>query len=180
VPEASEPAEDTATDLAVTASVRPRLPARRPSEAAPPQTEAPGLFGGLRLPPSETIESPLAAYRRSGVDLAATGGGGTSSSGTGFQSARSGGNSDRTNYAGRVLVHLNRAPSVPVSGRGFARVLFIIEPDGSLAYVDVTDSSGSPSIDRAAKQQVRNAAPFPKPPNGKRRQLSFVYQTPLG
>jgi len=74
-------------------------------------------------------------------------------------------------------MHLNRATVVHVSGRGFARVLFQINPDGSLAWVDVIDSSGSDEIDRAAKAQVQNAAPFPRPPNGKSRKLSFAYRS---
>lgn len=77
---------------------------------------------------------------------------------------------------GLVLVHLNQSEPVYVSARGFAQVFFQIDPDGSLAWVDIVDTSGSAELERAAKEQVRRAAPFPRPPNGTSRKLSFYYQ----
>lgn len=170
------PATDSdEVETAVLTSLRPRLPERRPESEQGGTGEAANRRSSLEAP-STTIESPLAAYRRNGTDLTVKRGGGRLSGGLGFEGSGGTGNSDQTNYAGRVLVHLNRAPVVPVSGRGAARVLFVINPDGSLASVDVFDTTGSADIDRAAKAQIRTAAPFPPPPGGTRRTLSFVYR----
>ncbi|WP_170425991.1 energy transducer TonB family protein [Ruegeria arenilitoris] len=171
-PEASpEPAPEAATDgteLAVTSSIRPQRPERQPT----PQRR--GVQGGARdfsalQFPSEEVESPLYAYRREGLDAFTSGNSGSRSGGRGP------GNSDTTNYAGEVLVHLNRAPVVFVSARGFAKVFFEINPDGTLAWVDIVDSSGSAEVDRAARAQVQAASPFPLPPGGVSRKLSFFY-----
>lgn len=177
VPENSETAkaedESGGSDLAVTSSLRPRLPSRRPS--AEPVGRLDGSTGpsDVRVAPSQLIESPLTTYQRDGIDLF----GGAQPGGLGFRGSRSAGNSDTTNYAGRVLVHLNRAPAIRVSALGYARVLFQINPDGTLAWVDIIDSTGSQEIERAAKAQVRNAAPFPRPPKGASRKLAFVYRS---
>lgn len=147
-----------------------------------PPVKPPGLQGGLqdldhlRIDPSQRMESPLVVYQRDGVDLTLRRDSGSSSSGRGFADSRGPGNSDVTNYAGRVLVHLNRAPVVFTPARGYARVFFEIKPDGTLAWVDVIDSSGSREVNRAAKEQVRTAAPFPRPPGGASRKLSFIYR----
>ncbi len=166
VPDQVEPTE---TGPAVTASLRPRLPDQRPDPDQSGAENGSDEFANLRFP-TQVIESPLTQYQREGVDSFTSGNSGNRSGGRGP------GNSDTTNYAGRVLVHLNRAPVVFVPVRGFARVFFQIDPDGSLAWVDVIDSSGSPEVDRAAKAQVRAAAPFPRPPGGVSRKLSFYYQ----
>ena len=178
--EASEPLDEDAelpipdteaneSKQAVVSSLRPRLPDRRPQPALRGALNPSNNFEALRFP-EQTIESPLATYQREGIDAFRQNRGGTRSGGRGP------GNSDSTNYAGQVLVHLNRAPIVYVAGRGYARVFFQIDPDGSLAWVDVVESSGSPEIERAAKEQVRTAAPFPRPPGGVSRKLSFFYQ----
>ncbi len=176
-PDTKEPVETPGgSELAVAVSPRPRLPENRPVE------QPAGLPGGsadvssLLTRPTQLMESPLIAYQRGRTDLTFQPSGGAPPGGSGSIDARAGGNSDTTNYAGRVLVHLNRAPTVPVSGRGYARVFFEISPDGSLAWVDVIDGSGTPEIDQAAKAQVRAAAPFPRPPQGAARKLIFVYR----
>lgn len=178
VPETSETTETEeeadGSELAVVSSPRPQVPTRQPPTDPTGQREGSAEFSELLFPP--LIESPLTAYRRDRTDLSVRSNSGTSSDGLGFSGSGGTGNSDVTNYAGRVLVHLNRAPKVPVSGRGFARVFFVINPDGTLATVSIIDSTGAQQIDRAAKAQVRAAAPFPPPPQGTRRQITFVYQ----
>ena len=167
---------DANSDQTVTASLRPRL--RTPRQSSEPE----GIPDGApeqretRLAPSQLIESPLAAYRRDGTNVFAGRSGGARSGGIGFRNSSGPGNSDVTNYAGRILVHLNRVPPVGVSGRGWARVFFEINPDGTLAWVDIIDGVGSQDIERAAKAQVRNGVPFPRPPEGKSRKLNFVYR----
>ena len=44
------------------------------------------------------------------------------------------------------------------------RVQLAIRPDGTLAYVDVTSTSGVPVYDESAVKAVRRAAPFPPVP----------------
>lgn len=160
---------------AVQTSPRPRL--RQPQAAQEPLgvRNSPQTLREFLRDPNRVIESPLTAYRRDGADPFLRGGGGNRG-GNGFTSARGPGNSDVTNYAGQVIVHLNRTRRIAVSERGWARVFFRINPDGSLAWVDVLDGSGSAEVDRGAKAQVRAAAPFPRPPSGTTRQLTFIYQ----
>ncbi len=164
------PEEQTgASDQAVTVSKRPRLPDRRPTTETPKSLDGFSNFDNLRNP-TRTVESPLSLYQKEGADPF------RASRSRNHSSGRGTGNSNTTNYAGQVLVHLNQAPVVYVPVRGFAQVFFEINPDGSLAWVDIVDSSGSPEIERAARDQVIRAAPFPRPPSGSSRRLSFYYQ----
>ncbi|MBV1927868.1 MAG: TonB family protein [Rhodobacteraceae bacterium] len=181
VPEPSPEDPETATakdepdgsDLAVATSLRPQLLERQPSTETIGQSDSSKEFSDLLTPP--LIESPLTAYLRDGTDPKVQKDSGTQSGGLGFADSRGPGNSDVTNYAGLVLVHLNRAPSVHVSAQGSATVFFVINPDGTLGRIDIIDSSGSQAINRAAKAQIQSAAPFPRPPKGVRRRLSFIY-----
>lgn len=141
-----------------------------------PQPLFPGLrngFDNLRNP-SQTVESPLETFRRDGAQAFVGGFGIQSGSAA---NSRGPGNSDTTNYAGRVLVHLNRTRPVHVKAVGFARVYFEINPDGSLNWVEIIDSSGNSDINRAARAQIQSAVPFPIPPNGASRALSFMYSS---
>ncbi|EEE37717.1 TonB family C-terminal domain protein [Rhodobacteraceae bacterium KLH11] len=158
-----------ASEQAVLASKRPRLPDRRPAAEPEPTLDGFRSFDNLRNP-QQVVESPLTRYQKEGADPFRV------SSGQSQQGGRGRGNSSTTNYAGEVLVHLNRAPVVFVTVRGFAQVFFEINPDGSLAWVNIVDSSGSRELERAAREQIRRAAPFPPPPGGKSRKLSFYYQ----
>ena len=173
--DAEETPEAESSDTTLTTSLRPQS---RPESL---QTEEQGLFGDTETntsvpAPTEIIESPLTAYSRDGVDLFAGQRSNSRSQASGFDGGRGPGNSNVTNYAGLVLVHLNRIPPVRVSARGWARVAFRINPDGSLASVDIIDGSGSSDIDRAARAQIRQGVPFPKPPDGQSKILSFVYR----
>ena len=176
-PDTATPDGSQATDLAIATSPRPRLPSRSAPDASVVQPL--GLPGGstdfsaLRSPP--LIESPLQTYLRDRTELVLREDG-RSQSGLGFLDFRNSGNAGVTNYAGQVLVHLNRAPAVSVTGLGAARVYFEINPDGSLARVDVIESTGSQDVNRAAREQVRVAAPFPRPPSGTRTSLSFIFR----
>lgn len=163
----------------------PVMPLPEPENTAKPEenaaeSEPQPLFPGLRngfdnlRNPSQTIESPLETFRREGAQASVGGFGIQSGSAA---NSRGAGNSNTTNYAGRVLVHLNRTRPVHVKAIGFARVYFEINPDGSLNWVEIIDSSGNSEIDRAAKAQIQSAVPFPIPPNGATRQLSFTYST---
>jgi len=165
--------ETDGSDLAVVASLRPRLSEPRPSAESLGLSDGSAEFSELLFPP--LIESPLTAYLRDRADLIVRQNGGAQSGGPGFLDSRGPGNSDVTNYAGQVLVHLNHAPPVRVSARGSARVFLEINADGTLARVDIIDSTGSKEVERAAKAQIRSAAPFPRPPKGASYRLTFVY-----
>ncbi|WP_299426453.1 TonB family protein [uncultured Shimia sp.] len=138
------------------------------------------LFPGLRngfddlRNPTQTLESPLETFKREGAHASVGGFGIPSGSAA---NSRGPGNSDTTNYAGRVLVHLNRTRPVHVKATGFARVYFEIAPNGSINWVEIIDSSGNDAVNRAARTQIQSAVPFPRPPNGERRQLSFLYSS---
>ena len=172
-PVEQEPEETEAEpqDGAVSASRRPRSrPQATPTQQ---QTSVAGTegFENLRFP-TQTIESPLTSYSRSGVDDFA---GRVPNSGSILDQGP--GNADTTNYAGQILVHLNSKDPVAVSIEGWARVSFVINPDGSLGAVYVIDGSGSLQVESAAKTQVRRGAPFPRPPGGESRLLTFVYSS---
>ncbi|WP_323769516.1 TonB family protein [Antarctobacter sp.] len=79
------------------------------------------------------------------------------------------GNASASNYPGLVMRKLSRAGRPKVNARGTAVVSFTVTSSGGLASVSLSRSSGSSTLDRAALQVVRNAAPFPPPPSGARR-----------
>ena len=180
-PETDDPEALTAVESedgsgsAVTTSLRP--PKERPSAVAAGVPDGVPQQGDQKGRAPGTMESPLAAYKRTGVDPFASGGGGTGSRTTGFSGSRNPGNARTTNYVGRVLVQLNRSPVVYPSAKGTARVSFGINPDGTVAWVSVLDSKGSRDIKRAASAQVRSAAPFPPPPQGTSPRMVFVYSS---
>ncbi len=157
---------ETGASTAVARSLRP--PKDRPS------AEALGVPDRPRQPRASPgrVVSPLAAYKNSGVDLLSGAGGG----GSAFSGARGPGNATATNYAGQILMRLNRAPVVYASARGVARVSFQINADGSLGWIRILNSSGSRDIEEAARAQVRSAAPFPRPPSGTSKTLVFNYR----
>lgn len=167
--------ETSGSDRAIVSSLRPQLPTRRPPSEPEGQPDGTTTQDAAPQRP-RLIESPLTAYRRDGTDLTIKRRGGTPSGGSGSQNFRGTGNSDVTNYAGRVFVHLNRAPAVRVVGRGYVRVFFEINPDGSVERIDIIESSGSVDIERAAKAQIRAAEPLPRPPNGNVRRMSLYYR----
>lgn len=171
-----EKSEPAVTEPTLTTSVRPRVRPQRQVSALQGASDGASELRETRLAPSQTIESPLTAYQRDGSNAFAGQSGGTRSGGIGFRNSSGPGNSDVTNYAGQVLVHLNRVRPVAVSAKGWARVFFEINPDGTLASVDIIDGVGSLEIESAAKAQVRNGVPFPRPPGGKSRKLNFVYR----
>lgn len=171
--EAAE-AREVASGSAVTRSLRP--PKERPTQPVPGMPDAVQQEDAERAGATGTIESPVTSYKRTGIDpfaaIRSTAGRGA----TGFSGSRGPGNASETNYAGQVLVRLNRFPAVRPSARGVAQVSFEINPDGTVAWINILSSTGSPDIRRAASDQVRRAAPFPPPPDGTSQRLVFTYQ----
>ena len=70
-----------------------------------------------------------------------------------------------TTYGAGVYAALARQKPTAVE-RGRTTVTFDIGASGALGDVRVGQSSGSAQLDQIALQTVRNAAPFPPPPNG--------------
>ena len=134
-------------------SLRPRLPLQRRSKEL--ENSLNGTTSQTALPQrSQLIESPLAAYRRDGTDLTFLNNSNSQSGGSGGRNFQGTGNSDVTNYAGRVFMHLNRAPPIRVAGRGYVRVFLRLPfPDGSVARIDIIESSGSKDIERPLKNK---------------------------
>ena len=76
------------------------------------------------------------------------------------------GNAARSNYAGKVNRKITRVRRPKTRDRGTVKITFKIAPNGQLSTVRVSKSSGKASLDKAALDLVRRAAPFPKPPKG--------------
>ncbi|MGD9918530.1 MAG: TonB family protein [Paenirhodobacter sp.] len=77
-------------------------------------------------------------------------------------------------YGAAVIQRIRKTPQKRGSGRGTARVGFEIGASGGLAAVRILRSSGSATLDAAALDHIRRAAPFPPPPEG-RATFSFDF-----
>lgn len=86
-----------------------------------------------------------------------------------------GGAAASASYGRAVLTQISRTRKARAPSRGRTVVAFSISDAGSLASVQVLQSSGSPDLDRVALDHIRRAAPFPKPPSGAQRQFSFEF-----
>jgi TonB family protein len=159
--------DDPQLATAVTRSLRP--PAERPSQ------ETFGLEDGSGQEPAGN-NTPQSVTQRTGLELLAEAGNAVRYGSNPLSTGRATGNSEFTNYAGEVLTKLNRSPVLFAEEQGNARVQFQIDPDGSVAWVRILSSRGTPGIERAAIAQVRSAGPFPPPPEGTTPRLVFVYQ----
>lgn len=72
-------------------------------------------------------------------------------------------------YLADLRARIERQRRYPADARrrgdeGVATAAIVIAPDGSLASVSITRTSGSYALDRMAKRMVSRAAPFPPPP----------------
>jgi protein TonB len=76
---------------------------------------------------------------------------------------------DRSNYAGKIVAHLQRYKSYPREAAnkrltGIATLTFSISADGRVKSVKLQGSSGAPILDQAALATVQRASPFPAIP----------------
>ena len=76
-----------------------------------------------------------------------------------------------------MIVPLIRFPpgSQQIPRRGPAAVGFIVDARGRLAAITIVKASGVPSIDMAVVAAIRQAAPYPPPPNGMPLGLEMHY-----
>lgn len=82
------------------------------------------------------------------------------------------GNSDLTNYAGKVWRKIQRArPNSTHSGTTV--IALSISARGRLTSVNIARSSGSPQLDQLALRAARKAAPFPAPPDHTAHRFTF-------
>ncbi|WP_420003846.1 TonB family protein [Arenibacterium sp. LLYu02] len=84
------------------------------------------------------------------------------------------GNAAVSNYPGLVMRQISRQRKPRTSIKGVAQVSFAIDANGGLASVRIAQSSGSAELDDLALRQIRQAAPFPPPPSGARRQYTIA------
>lgn len=124
--------------------------------------------------------SPLAASpgaaeaeRRGVAEGVETGASNDVGSGTGATTEA--GNAVASNYPGAVMRKINRTRKPRVGVQGTATVGFKIAANGTLAGVQILQSSGENAIDQAALDHLRRAAPFPAPPAGAQRKFQVEY-----
>ncbi len=76
------------------------------------------------------------------------------------------GNAAASNYPGKVYSKIQRTRQKSAGGSGAAMVAFAVGAGGQITSISLAGSSGNASLDRAALDHVRRAAPFPAPPDG--------------
>ena len=78
---------------------------------------------------------------------------------------------------GLLVAHMQISPGLRGSSTRFVGQLqFSVDGAGNLAESEIFQPSGSPELDAAAVAAVRQAAPFPTPPQGQPRGFMFTYE----
>ncbi|ATW03368.1 hypothetical protein CHN51_07380 [Sphingorhabdus sp. YGSMI21] len=77
--------------------------------------------------------------------------------------------SAETSWQARLLAHLEKFRRYPAGAKarreqGVAYIRFRMDREGRLVSAQLSRSSGSRRLDKAALETIRRAAPFPKPP----------------
>ncbi len=84
-------------------------------------------------------------------------------------STQSGGRND--GYGSKVRACIQPSVAFPTPPRGnlnpAVQYRVDLRPDGTVANVKLTRSSGNPNFDRAVETGIRRCSPFPAPPSGK-------------
>lgn len=154
-------------------------PAPRP-QAKPAEKPKPAPKKAAETP-RKTAAAPQKAQARGNADHdtrrgAAQGSeSGRSTQAQGTQgNAGAGASASPARYAAAVIRKIRAVPQHRGSGRGTALVGFEIAQGGGLARVKILRSSGSATLDAAALDHIRRAAPFPPPPETPAR-FSFEF-----
>lgn len=143
---------------AVTPTPKPKQAATPAPRAKPPKPTARKPGNATRnARAGEAAGKPETTARQSGIG--------------GRQHAA--GHAAASNYPGLIMRALSRAGKPSVDARGRAVVAFTIASNGGLSAVSLARSSGSSALDQAAVRLVRGAGPFPRPPEGARRNFSI-------
>ncbi|MFN4155158.1 MAG: TonB family protein [Paracoccaceae bacterium] len=187
----TEPATPVPPDLAaqVMASVATPTPATtveaEPVEpdAAPPETSPrPRARARAEQPEKRRVEKRPAAPAgnagrnarkgaQSGQETATAAAAGTARA----QGNPQAGNAARSSYPGLVLRQIERTRKPAHATRGTVVVAFRVAASGALASARVARSTGDPSLERAALDHIRRAAPFPPPPAGAETDFRFEF-----
>jgi periplasmic protein TonB len=150
-------------------SRRPPLVPPRQLRDAPPPREA---LSALEPLDSTLAATPIEEPKFSGGVAGVIGGAGDAAGfGTGSEenAASSPWLADRFGeILRRIQRRIDRAP-YPALARvrgwsGLVRVAFLLRTDGSIAELEIRESSGFKPLDRCAIEAVRGAVPFPRPP----------------
>lgn len=143
------------------ASAAPVTPSQRPQarpDPSPPRAEP--------APRGNNATASATAGASSGREAATA-----TTRGTG--TAQAAGNAAAANYPGQVKRQVDRIRRPRMTGQGAVVVAFAIAGNGGLARAQVAQSSGDAALDQAALRIVQQAAPFPAPPAGARREYSI-------
>jgi colicin import membrane protein len=105
-----------------------------------------------------------------GVQLT-TQSGGTADDGQCDQRGQQAGGGKNDGYGAKVKACVQPGVSFPTPPRGntnpAAQYRVDLRPDGTVANVKLTRSSGNPNFDRAVETGIRRCSPFPTLPSGK-------------
>ena len=186
--QAPRPAPTAATETAATPARQPEPPqALLPQKpAARAHQPAPAPLAASAHSPAQKVENrPLKAPKPAKAPAAASPAQTKGSSdgspkarpvakSTGSARSEATGNAAAQNYPGQVMRKISRVPKPRVRAKGSATLRFTIAPDGRLAKLTLTKSSGRPALDKAALNMIRRAAPFAKPPTGAQRSFTLT------
>lgn len=165
-PEPATPVETAST--APEASPRPRARAKAPAPAKAVEKRAVAQSSPV---PAGNADRNTRKGAQSGQDNVATA---AASGGSGAQAGQAG-NAARSSYPGLVLRKIERTRKPATQARGTVVVVFRVAPSGGLASARVAKSSGDASLERAALDHIRRAAPFPAPPAGAETDFRFEF-----
>jgi protein TonB len=164
----------------------PRQPATTPAPTSEPAGESPPLARPDASPSAPTAPEVRPSLRE---QIAALGSGGVSAVDAGEEGDTGTGerivsletqSSEYAPYLADVKRRIERRWQIPPYARevgltGRLVLVFSITPEGNLAQVRITDSSGTSVLDEAAVQAVRAAAPYaPFPPMFTFERLTIV------
>lgn len=79
-------------------------------------------------------------------------------------------------YAKAVMKKVRSTKKRTGMGKGVAVVGFTIAGNGSLAGVQIVQSSGTPALDKIALNHIQRSAPFAPPPAGAGRSFAFEFE----
>lgn len=161
VPQATKPAPPEQTAALV----------ETPSEQAPEATKRPPQ---RPEPVKPAPRGNSAQNAKAGTETGAEENRAKSAPSTQTAAASGAGNAAASNYPGLVMRQISRQRKPRTSIKGVAQVSFAIDASGGLSSVRVAQSSGSAELDDLALRQIRQAAPFPPPPSGARRQYTIA------
>ena len=151
------------------ASPRPRARTEAPASAKPVEKRAVAQSAPVPAGNADrnARKGTQAGEEKAPASAAAAGGPGTP--------AAQSGNAARSSYPGLVLRKIERTRKPASRARGTVVVAFRVAPSGRLASAQVVQSSGDPSLEHAALDHIRRAAPFPPPPAGAETDFRFEF-----